>query len=194
MPLYAPSGGGSGGSAAGAAYKSGVAYQAIPINAIGGTGLINANEDWLIPFIPRAPLTVAEVFFSRIASTASNTYVGIYSFAGTLLTNCAVSTGTSVGSYAVSTTPVALTAGETYFIAINQSGAVVRGDVLANNDVEPAPYLNLVGINLDMGGTLTSINSPAYYKARTNAALLSSLTMTGWANANTVPHCGFIPQ
>ena len=172
-------------------YVAGALYR---YNGAGvGTGAATPNEDNLVPFSPRKTVTVDKVAWYRDNTTAANVYVGIYSLAGTLLTDCAVDADTTVGWHLVDTTNVTLIAGRVYYACINMS-ADVAGTQDAN-DLDGSPgRSHQMGQHVQLG--IAASNTAAdlsYVKARTNAALLSSLTLSGWAEDVLHPGLGFVP-
>lgn len=149
------------------------------------------NEDRIFPFVPRKNATLDKVCWYRDNTTAGNAYVGVYSSAGVLLTNCAVDANTTVGWHAVDTTNVALSASAAYYICINVSVDIagtmnVTRNVPAGDGAIEWVYLQGAGIATDLGAATQFIAS----KARTNAALLSSLTMSGFTGVTTMACMG----
>lgn len=183
------------GGGGGAPFRSGNFYPTCQLNDADGA-TITADRDYLSPLWVRKPVTISHVAFGRVGTTAGNVYVGIYNSAGTLLTDCAVDADTSVGLHTVSTTAVTLLPTQQYWFCANASAAVVHGDLVGNADVQASLSLQETGFAIGMGasGYYTSSTSIKYglYKARTNAALLSSLTMTGWTDDNFITHGGFV--
>jgi len=185
-----------GGGRSGFPYQPGVFYPAIMLNSLAMA--ITANRDFIIPFQPRSIITVGEIGYKRVATTAGDVYVGIYDFAGNLLTDCAVDANTTAGLHAVSTTPVLLDAGEWYWMAVNASSAVVNGDTIYANDVESQDWYatrNMLGYAVDVGFDPTATSGTfklSGYKSRSNAALPSTQTMTGWTADWFTPFIGVI--
>ncbi|HAH10225.1 MAG TPA: hypothetical protein DCL48_09000 [Alphaproteobacteria bacterium] len=175
-----------GGGGSGLPYLSGVLY---PCLNYSGSIASTINRDYLLTFAPRKSVTVDKVAWHRDQATAANIYVGIYSSAGVLLTNCAVDTDTTVGWHAVDTTNITLLPTQVYFFAIN-----VSADVLTIANTTPgnsADYGGLVQLGVAMSAS-TGVSGA--FKARTNAALLSSLTMSGFTVMGTdIPALGFVP-
>jgi len=183
-----------GGGRSGSPYQPGVFYPAIQLNTF--TTAMPVNRDYITPFQPRSIITVGEIGYKRVNYTAGNIYVGIYDFAGNLLTDCAVDATTTAGLHAVSTTPVPLDAGEWYWIAINASSGVVGGDAAVSSDPEPQDWYatrNMLGYAVDVGfNPLLGTSKLSAYKARSNAALPSTQTMTGWTPDTFTPFIGVI--
>ena len=185
-----------GGGSSGYPYKPGVFYPAIQINLL--ASVITANRDYITPLHPRSIITVGEIAYKRVATTAGDVYVGIYDFAGNLLTDCAVDANTTAGLHAVSTTPVLLDAGEWYWMAVNASSGVVNGDTIYANDVESIDWFgsrNMLGYAVDVGFDPTATSGTSKlsgYKSRSNAALPSTQTMTGWVADQFTPFIGVI--
>ena len=185
-----------GGGRSGSPYQPGVFYPAIQLSSVGTA--ITANYDYITPFQPRSLITVGEIGYKRVATTAGDVYVGIYDFAGNLLTDCAVDANTTAGLHAVSTTPVLLDAGEWYWMAVNASSAVVNGDIISGIDPEPKDWYatrNMLGYALDVGFEPTETQATyklSAYKSRSNAALPSTQTMTGWTQDSFTPFIGVI--
>lgn len=168
------------------------------------TGGMAANRDYLQPFVLMGDVTVDEIGWVRANATAANVYVGIYDSSGNLLTDCAVDADTTAGLHAVSTTAVALTEGTLYFLAVNQSAAVVNADTLADADLQIDTLAGLLlfrtGFDTGSGASLPSsflrqALTGAIYKSRSNAALSDPLTITGFTNAgDSAISIGVIPQ
>jgi hypothetical protein len=163
------------------------------------TATLNAplNYDSLLPFVPRADVTVDTVNWIRASASAANVYVGIYNAAGTLLSDCAVDTDTTTGLHEVSTTAVNLVAGQLYYWCLNESVAVAACDVTAGSDPEYTPhYMSFLGAPFDFS-ILSSMPSSTrdvlgvVRKSRTADALLSSLTMSGFEATDDIPAAGF---
>lgn len=156
------------------------------------TGATTADRDYLVPFIPRKTVTVDNIAWERDNTTAANVYVGIYSSAGTLLTDCAVDTDTVAGFHTVATTPVTLFPGSGYFFAYNASADVAFSMTTASAEEWARQY----GLAVELGASgkaSSTVYAIAYYKARTNAALLSSLVMSGWSDSSLGVNMGFVP-
>jgi len=185
-----------GGGSSGSPYKPGVFYPAIMINNL--SIIITADRDYITPFQPRSIITVGEIGYKRVNYTSGNIYVGIYDFAGNLLTDCAVDANITGGFHAVSTTPVLLDAGEWYWIAVNASSAVVNGDSVTSGDPELYDWYNtrnMLGYAVDLGfdptGPAGTVRFSGY-KSRFTAALPSTQTMTGWTVDPFTPFIGVI--
>jgi hypothetical protein len=175
------------GGGAATEYLTGVLY---PARALGvGSDTSVVNQDYITPFSVRKAATVDKVAWYRDNTTAGNAYVGIYNSAGTLLTDCAVDANTTVGWHLVETTNIALLAGRIYYCAANVSVDIAGTFGTTGNTSELA--LMDVGLNVAIGGSGGNMSN-AYTKARTNAALLSSLTLTGWASANAAVAMGWV--
>jgi hypothetical protein len=179
-------------------YRAGNLYLANP-QAI-STGASVADTDYIIPFSPRVSMTLDRVAWYRDIGTAANVRVGLYSSAGTLLTDCAVDTNTTTGWHLVDTTNVNLQASEFYWLCWNASadcaGTAANRTQDADANQRP-PYADLLDrFGLAVGiGTATSVDQRgvAQIKARTNDALLSTLTMSGWAETVNPVAMGVIP-
>lgn len=186
--------------ASGAPYASGRFYPlTILNNFVANNG--DANRDYILPFTPRADVTIDAVGWVRRSTAAANIYVGIYDATGSLLTDCAVDSETSTGLHEVSTTAVTLSGSTPYYALLNQSvSAIANIDAISTTGA--AYPLQLTGYAegfAKLGGTYPSspinFGSGVHYKARTAAAPLSSLTMTGWTfDGNLLPHIGFTVQ
>jgi hypothetical protein len=157
-----------------------------------------ANKDFLTPFMVRADVILDEVFWLRANTTAANVYVGIYGATGTLLTDCAVDANTTVGYHAVSTTAITLKAGNIYYLALNQSAAVAGSDAIAQGDPQYTWQLlkAMAVYDIRMSATTPGPDSISggFEKSRTNAALLSTQTMSGWTLSSALHLGGFVPQ
>lgn len=189
------------GAASGTKYLAGNVYPAYA-GGLNSTAL-STGKDYLVPFSPRANMTLDRVAWLRENSgTGSNVYVGLYSGAGVLLTDCAVDTNTSQGWHLVNTTNVALTANTFYWLCYNQSADVAYAQSSGTADtvasVRPA-YEHLVrefGIATALG--ITSGGGDALHgvfasKSRSNAALLSTLVLSGWSEVtDVVPALGVV--
>ncbi len=161
------------------------------LNNVNGA-TITANRDYLWPFSPQRDVTVGEVAYRRVATTAGNVYVGIYDEDGNLLTDCTVDSDTTAGIHAVSTTPVLLNGGGFYWMAANASAAVINGDTVLSADDEPWPFFWNWGFFLDAGMDGSSYQNRALYKTRSNAALSDPLTISGFTQNNFVAQIGII--
>jgi hypothetical protein len=187
-----------GGGGGAAPYRAGNLYLANP-QAI-STGASVADTDYIIPFIPRVNMTLDRVAWYRDNTTAANVRVGLYSSAGTLLTDCAVDTNTVAGWHLVDTTNVSLQASEFYWLCWNASADCAGTQGARTQDAEAnqrPPYSDMLDrFGLAVGiGTATNVDQRgvAQIKARTNAALLSTLTMSGWAETVNPIAMGVIP-
>lgn len=174
-------------------YISNVIY---PLNNLTGSANPSvANQDTLMPFIPHSDVTIDGVAWVRDIGTAANVYVGVYSAAGALLTNCAVDADVTPGTHVVSCTAVALLKNTKYYFAWNASADCASGRLCAD---AASTYPREYGIEQDLaaaanlGATLASFPT-SYGKARTNAALLSTLTMSGFTAASLSVAMGFRP-
>lgn len=145
---------------------------------IEGTVYGNANHDHLTPFIPRTDVTIDGVVWRRSLTGAANVYVGLFDSAGQLLTDCAVDANTTAGLRAVGTTPIALVAGNLYYIGINQSDAILSTHRLSSVQVAQTAWLARYGILAGLGAT----SAGSVSKARTNAAFPSTIDLTGYSN------------
>jgi hypothetical protein len=157
------------------------------VTATSGSG---ANEDWITAFVPRRTVTVDGVAWQRDNTSAANVYVGIYSADGTLLTDCAVDADTTSGMHVVSTTQVTLTQDNLYYFAWNASAdcAQMKGNTSQDNQFLLIKEYG-VPAGLSSGAGLSGFTS--YSKSRTNAALLSSLTMSGFTAEIPQVNMGF---
>lgn len=183
---------------AGINYPSNVPQIVSPLNGVAAVTACAVNTDYLIPFLCRADVSVDAVWWQRGNTSAGNVYVGLYDADGTLLTDCAVDADTTAGFHSVSTTPVALTAGSLYYLAINQSVQVVVCDSCIITDGEYSYWLlnGVPAYDIRMTtSTPTGINMAAasFSKARTNAALLATQTMNSWTLADDRILGGFVP-
>ncbi len=78
-----------------------------------------------------------------------------------------------------------------YWFLRHRSG---HGDNLNVGEAEPNPWKTLQGYPIELG---VAPSGPEYlcgFKARTNAALLANLTMSGWTTERWIPFGGFVPQ
>lgn len=180
---------------AGLPYQSNLPHWWTLPNSLVGTSA-GGNADLLQPFIPRADVTIDHVNWLRANTTAANVYLGIYDKDGTLLTDCAVDSDTTATQHEVSTTAVNLIGGNQYFWCLNQSTSVAASDVVAATDPENAMFLGFQP-NLGSMGTLPGNGyrtGGLYDNARTNAALLSSITLSDFDEYNRVIAAGVTPQ
>jgi hypothetical protein len=170
--------------------------------SVGGqvsTAASTVDTDHVFAFIPRRTATLDRVCWNRDNGTAGNAYVGVYSSAGVLLTNCAVDSDTTTGWHAVDTTNVLLLNTSYYYICINVS-VDIAGTMLTNGgwpmDAPNASagktagaihpdYILWSGLNTDLGAAEYIAT-----KARANAALLSSLTLSGFSAGSSMPAMG----
>jgi len=156
------------------------------------------NRDYLTAFVARADVTINRVFWVRGVVTAANVFVGIYSGTGTLLTDCALDSGTVVGLHQVTTTNVTLVAGQLYYFALNQSALVsVSSNVTDASALEIVNYfLTFQSIDLLIYTTLPSHNASvttSASKSRTTAIMPATQTMTGWDQSGLAVYGGFVP-
>lgn len=164
-----------------------------------------ANYDYLIPWSPRANMTLDRVAWYRDNSSSANVRVGLYSSAGVLLTDCANDNNTATGWHLVDTTNVALTANTFYWLCWNSSADVAGTQVQATGtaiaDIRPR-FEELVfeyGLAVGMGAAPgVTMDGPYLTKVRTNAALLATLVMSGWSTGgisspSVVPAMGVVP-
>lgn len=189
----------AGGGGGGAPYVSGRFYPVSFNTQFQVSTGAEPNRDYLIPFVARTDVTVDAVSWVRSNATAGNVYVGIYDMSGNLLTDCAVGAVATAGLHSTPTTPVAITGGVTYYMAFNQSAQVVA----ATTSQVFTDFQYLVGILatgfaadsiVTFPTSLVAMVSGGMYKARTNAALSNSLTMTGFENwGYTAATMGIIP-
>jgi hypothetical protein len=184
------------GAFAGVPYASDVPVYLAVLNNTGNTDYA-INQDHLLPFIPRADVTIDAVWWHRLSATVANVYVGIYDATGNLLTDCAVDADTTVGLHSVATTAVTLDAGQIYYLALNQSAAVVASDTVATADAE---FSTQIAMRLPASDSRMSTTTPTsirmaggFDKARTAAALPATQTMTGWGYTSEVMLGGFVP-
>lgn len=178
------------GGSGGANYRSGNLYLSLP-GAASGAGSV-ANRDHLIPFVPRRLMTLDKVAWYRDNTNAASVYVGLYNSAGTLLTDCAVDTDTTVGWHLVDTTNVTLMAGEFYWLCWNASADVAA---VQATDATAVPALDAIreyGLAVGIGTADANPNGIGQGKNRTAAALLSTLTMSGFALSSGVPMMGVV--
>lgn len=194
----------SGGGGSGLIYQSGRLYWQCIAAQFNLTAGMSNNTDYLFPFIPFSDVTVAKLGFIRANATAGDVYIGIYDIDGNLLTDCAVDSTAVAGVHTVSTTPVELTGGQLYYMAINQSAAVVNTDTLALSDPQTESLIarNLwrAGFDLNSGASFPSSSfgdaiPGGIYKYRSNTPFSDPLTISGFTNAyETVASLGIVPQ
>lgn len=140
------------------------------------------NKDMISPFIPRSAVTIDGVAWMRDNTNPGNVYVGIYSADGTLLTDCALDDDATAGMHVVSTTQITLLKNALYYFAWNANSDVASlAGSATGTDARP-DFMSLYGASLDLASNASYQASVAYSKARTNAALVSSLTMSGWSS------------
>lgn len=188
-----------GGGGGGHPYPSGVHVGSRFVNAFAANGAI--NEDYLLPFVPRADVTVDKLWWVRTDATAGNIYMALVDRSGNRLDDCAVDSSTTTGVHEIESTNFDLTAGTWYGIILNQSVDTAAVDPLAAADEEVAAAIAYANDHpLDFGlftsGTFPSfgITAVTAIKSRTNAAVPDPLTMTGWSNTNArVPLMGIVP-
>jgi hypothetical protein len=174
------------GGSGGLPYLTGALY---PLFNYSGTNASTSGRDVLSTFSPRRAVTVDKVAWHRDQGTAANVYVGIYSSAGTLLTNCAVDANTTTGWHAVDTTNITLLPTAVYFFAINVSADVLT--MSPSHTPNSAEYGEMIQLGATPGAA-SGIST--IYKARANAALLSSLVMSGFTSSSDgAPALGFVP-
>lgn len=187
-----PGGGGS------IPYESGIPHWWTIPNNLATTGGGVSNYDLLQPFRARADMTVDKVAWLRHAGSASNVYVGIYDKTGTLLSDCAVDTDTTTSTHEVETTNFDISQGELYFWCLNQSSFPVANiDDTASNDPEILDRM-LSGYvpDLSVMGTLPSAGyhlGGMWRNARTNAPLLSSITLSDFDAYDRIAMAGVTP-
>jgi hypothetical protein len=181
-------------------YPSGVPLIGpIPNNL--ATGLI-AGHDYLLPFVPRADVTVDKLWWYRYSATAASIYMGLVDSSGNRLDDCAVDSDTTVGIHEVDTTNFDLTAGTWYGVIINPSASsVASGDQMGSTDQDLSAqiaynYAHPMDIGLFASGTFPSSGRTLMTarKSRTAAAVADPTTMTGWAgNIGFIPFIGIVP-
>jgi hypothetical protein len=145
-------------------------------------------------------MTLDRVAWYRDNANSANVYVGLYSSAGALLTDCAVDTNAVAGWHLVDSTNVSLQAGEFYWLCWNGSAdaAGTHNALTQTADTgQKITYESLVdryGLAVGIGtSTSLQIRGMAQIKARTNAALLSTLIMSGWSETANPIAMGVIP-
>jgi len=174
------------GGSGGLPYLTGALY---PLFNYSGSNASSAGRDYLLAYSPRRAVTVDKVAWHRDQGTAANVYVGIYSSAGVLLTNCAVDANTTTGWHAVDTTNITLMPTAVYFFAINVSADVLT--MSTGHPVQSAEY----GEMIQLGTTpVAASGTSGAYKTRTNAALLANLVMSGFTLMDQgAPSLGLVP-
>lgn len=179
----------------GVPYASDVPVSISAIDSFGAATVYAAGVDNLIPFTVRADVTIDAVWWHRNNTTAANVYVGIYDAAGNLLTDCAVDANTTAGVHSVATTPVTLTAGNVYYLALNESAQVVTCQD-ANVAGPSHPLWMALALPVYDWRMPSSLGNPtgSFRKSRTAAALPSTQTMTGWTTDPARHLGGFVPQ
>ena len=171
-------------------YISGRVYPASEVPPV--TTASTPNKDVIFSFSPRQTLTVDAVAWQRDTTTAANVYVGIYAADGTLLTDCAVDSDTTAGTHAVGTTPITLVKDALYYFCWNASAdcGTLRG--FASGDSSGSfDHIAQYGLDGSLASDINILGTLAYSKSRTNAALLSSLTMSGFSSEIVQPAMGF---
>lgn len=159
-----------------------------------GGSTVTADNDYIVPFTPRADVTVDKVAWYRTSGAAASVYVGIYSIDGTLLTDCANDFTNNIGWHGVETTNVDLLQGSLYWLALNAS-AGVAATAGASTGVYGSPgqaYTSVYGFAVNVGSA-TNTAGAAQLKPRTAGTLLSSLTMSGWGSSPNAALMGIIP-
>jgi hypothetical protein len=158
---------------------------------------LSVNTDTLVPFRPRVDVEISDIQFVRPVNTAATVYLAIYDSSGTRVSDAVSDAVTTTGMHTVSITNVTLTAETLYYIAVNQTVAVVSGDIaaLAVTQLDPSFIssvrntfeYDLINFDVFSGGSPPSDTTGAVCgvitKSRTAAAMPSSLTMTGWTAA-----------
>lgn len=173
-------------------YQSGQLYLCQPLEAGPSGTPLTANQDHIVPFAPRRSVTIDALSIPRKGTDAGTIYLGVYNFAGTLLTDCAGQTDNTEGVKTVSTTPVTLTANQLYYFACNPStSTIAASDRLEADGTRVNGWL--MGFNIDAGSEGHGIREIGLFRARTNAVLPSTITLTsGWTGTNDLPNGGFV--
>jgi hypothetical protein len=182
-----------------APYPSGVGVIGPTINSV--TNGSQANRKILLPFVPRADVTVDKLWWYRVLASAGNVYMGLVDQSGNRLDDCAVDSDTTVGLHEIDTTNFDLTAGTWYGIIINQSADVMAADTLAASDEVISHQMNYFHahpplLTLYTSGTFPTsvIGFAAPFKDVTAAAVPDPETMTGWSGAvSYAPMIGIVP-
>lgn len=165
-------------------FISGQLYPANPGSSSGAS--VAANRDYLLPFMVREAVRIDAVLHSRLTTTVGDIYTGIYDVDGMLLTDCAVDSVNTAGIHAVSCTPVTLSQGEVYYFCANSSAA----SILEYIQLDTLWHFQIGWPKI---GTITG-EGVGMYKARTAAALLSSLDLTGWTVSVSTAYGGFVVE
>lgn len=183
------------GALAGVPYAPGVPVSISALDSFSNATVYAINVDNLIPFIVRADVAIDAVWWHRNNTTDANVYVGIYDAIGNLLTDCAVDADTTVGVHSVATTPITLTAGEIYYIALNESAQVATcADVQGSAAIYALQMaLALPAYDWRMPSALGSPGG-SFRKIRTAAELPAAQTMSGWGPDPARHLGGFVPQ
>lgn len=174
-------------------YKPGRLYTLTWYGTHGSTAS-SSDRDYFFPITPTADCTLAAVAWRRDNGTFGTAYVGLYSSAGELLTDCAADSGTEPGWHAVPTTPVPLVAGEYYYLCINLSadiaGVMVPSFITGGNidagAINPH-YIERAGFATEFG-----VAVHLAYKSRGDAPLLSTVTLSGGTPTINMPAMGFV--
>lgn len=160
-----------------------------------------ADTDYLLPFVPRADVTIDKLWWYRFDATAANIYMGMIDSSGNRLDDCAVDSDTTAGLHEISSTNFDLTAGNWYGIIINASAGVIGGEGSAartdNIMSQQAAYIatNPLPLSIYSGGTFPVLAERFIQatKSRTNAAVPDPVTMSGFAGATDHLLFGAVP-
>lgn len=180
-------------------YPSGVPIIGLIPDSISGANI--ADTDYLLPFVPRADLTVGKLWWYRANATAADIYIGVIDASGNRLDDCAVDNNTTIGLHEINTTNFDMTAGNWYGVVINASAAVIGGELNpSRGDVVTAQHaiyamLNPVQLSMFSGGTFptTPDRWPIITKGRTNSAIPDPVTMTGYSGGVDHLLLGVVP-
>jgi len=165
------------------ALPSYISDQLYPVTPQTRSGTLTLDLDYLTLFRVRELVQIDALWFFRTATTAANTYVGIYdAVTWALLTDAAVSTNTTAGIKTSSITPITLSPTTFYALVCNTSASTTIGATAS-----AARAMDVFSNGLAAGMTdVSPTTTVGYSKTRTNAALLSTLTPTGFAVSETM--------
>lgn len=158
-------------------YIPGNLYHGLP--AANNGAAITADRDYITPIQVRVETEIDAVIYRRMAgANAGTVYVGICDLAGNLLTNCSGDTDTTTGVHAVSTTPITLLPGVPY-LGVGNSSAATLADTFSLSSGDYTADLGLT----PLGGLI----GVGYWKSRTSAALLSTITLSSLTALTNAP-------
>lgn len=155
---------------------------------------ISTGRDYLVPFRPRADVTITHISWLRSATTAGTAYLSVIDEAGSRISDAVEDADTLEGIHDVEITSLDIPAEQKVYFVVNQSAAIVCSEnpqsaadqQFVSNVRMATKYFEEEGVSLDLyvgGSAPTSRLNRWYgapYKSRSAAAQPATQTMTGW--------------